>query len=329
MKRLILLAVLLTASGLGPTGTIGQEAEITEWDVPWESSRPRDPYVAPDGDVWFVGQRSDYVAVLDPDTGDFKRYELEAGAGPHNLIVDKDGYVWYAGNRSAHIGRMDPESGQIERIETPGPHGRDPHTLVFDSKGDIWFSVQGANAVGKLTVAGRDVQLLPVPTGSARPYGIVVDQTDRPWFTEFGSHKLGTVDPETMELLEVELPREEARPRRLVVDSGGAIWYVDYAEGVLGRYDPESASFEEWPAPGGTGSRPYGMAIDDEDRLWFVESGPDPNRLVGFDPASEEFFSVTEIESGGGTVRHMYFDSEDDAIWFGTDTNTIARARVP
>src|SRR5690554_6043608 len=29
---------------------------IQEWEVPWKDTRPRDPYVAPDGQVWFVGQ---------------------------------------------------------------------------------------------------------------------------------------------------------------------------------------------------------------------------------------------------------------------------------
>ena len=31
----------------------GSDPTIEEWEVPWERSRPRDPYVAPDGRVWF------------------------------------------------------------------------------------------------------------------------------------------------------------------------------------------------------------------------------------------------------------------------------------
>lgn len=50
---------------------------IQEWTVPWEASRPRDPYVDRQGIVWFVGQRADYVASLDPETGEFERYDLE------------------------------------------------------------------------------------------------------------------------------------------------------------------------------------------------------------------------------------------------------------
>ncbi len=103
---------------------------------------------------------------------------------------------------------------------------------------------------------------------------------------------------------------------------------MDYAEGMLGFLHPETGLFKEYPTPGGDDSRPYGMAVDGDDRLWFVESGASPNRLVGFDPVTEAFAEPVEIPSGGGTVRHMHYDPESDAIWFGTDTNTIGRANL-
>ena len=68
---------------------------------------------------------------------------------------------------------------------------------------------------------------------------------------------------------------------------------------------------------------------DGRDRLWFVETGPSPNRFVGFDPEMESFFSVTDIGSGGGAVRHMVFHAPTRSIWFGTDANTVGRAKVP
>ncbi|MGH7544950.1 MAG: virginiamycin B lyase family protein [Gemmatimonadota bacterium] len=328
MKWIVWLALtpLLWTSADSPPAVA--PVEIREWPVPWENSRPRDPYVGPQGRVWFVGQRSDYVAYLVPETGEFRRYELEAGAGPHNLIVDPKGSVWYAGNRAAHIGKLDPKTGEIVKFPTPNP-ARDPHTLVFDSKGDIWFTNQGGNAVGKLTTATGDVRVIPVPTPNARPYGIGVDKSGRPWIVLLGTNKLATVDPATMQLREITIPRAGTRPRRIAITSDQKIWYVDYAGGALGRYDPATGAFEEWPAPSGERARPYAMAVDDKDRLWFVETGPAPNRLVGFDPKTKEFFSVTEIPSGGGTVRHMVFHAPTRTLWFGTDENTIGRARVP
>jgi virginiamycin B lyase len=329
---IVVVALTLPLPVLGqdsPTTADLVEVEITEWNVPWANTRPRDPFVDGEGRVWFVGQVGDYVAYLDPTSGEFTRFDLDPGSGPHNLIVDKDGMVWYAGNRAAHIGRLDPSTGDIDEYPMPDPAARDPHTLVFDSNGDIWFTVQGGNLVGHLSTATGDVQLVEVPTASARPYGIVVDEDDRPWVAEFGSYKIATVDPETYELTEYELPRKAARPRRLIVGGDGGVWYVDYAQGFLGRLDPATGRVTEWHVPGGARAGGYGMAVDDRDRIWFVESTIRPNRLVGFDPSTEEFFSLTEIPSGGGTVRHMYFHPPAKEIWFGTDTNNIGRARVP
>ncbi len=325
----VFAALILTVAPAPALAVAADTVVITEWLVPYEASRPRDPYVAPDGRVWFVGQRSDYAAAFDPRTGEFERFDLPEGTGPHNLIVDSDGTVWYAGNRAAHIGKLDPVTGEIEQVETPDPPARDPHTLVFAPDGSIWFTVQGGNVVGHLQTTTGEVRLLPVETESARPYGIVVAPNGRPWIALFGTNKLATVDTETMQLTEIELPREDARPRRLVLTSDGDVWYVDHAKGFLGRYSPADGRFEEWEMPSGGSSRPYAMAVDDRDRLWMVETGVTPNRFLGFDPAAGEFIAATEIGSGGGSVRHMYYDERTQSIWFGTDTNYLGRAQLP
>src|SRR5215212_7572016 len=104
------LAALVTL-GAAPMTLAAQPAEIREWTVPWEGTRPRDPYVDGQGRVWFVGQGGNYVAYLEPRSGQFRRYELEDGALPHNLVVAPDAAVWYAGNGNGHIGRLDPATG--------------------------------------------------------------------------------------------------------------------------------------------------------------------------------------------------------------------------
>ena len=108
------------------------------------------------------------------------------------------------------------------------------------------------------------------------------------------------------------------------------IWYTDFARGFLGRLDPASGKVTEFMLPAKGNSLPYAMTVDDKDRLWLVETGVQPNRLVGFDPKTSDFFSITPIEpSGGLTVRHMTFNKATREIWFGTDANTIGRAKVP
>jgi len=323
---------------LAPTPATTQTAtdpELTEWVVPYEASRPRDPMVGPDGRVWFVGQVSDYVSVLDPETGEFTRYDLDEGVGPHNLVVDTDGTIFYAGNRANHIGELDPETGDITKYMMPDDRARDPHTLIFDSQGDMWFTVQGGNFIGKFWKETGDVRLVESLAvegsrrgSSSRPYGIVMDSRDRPWIALFNTNHIGTVDPETFEFESYELP-ENALPRRIGVTSDDILWYGDWTRGTLGRLDPATGEVREFPLPSGEQSRPYAMAVDDTDRIWLVETGVQPNQFVGFDPMTEEMFSVTQVESGGGTIRHMYFDAETNSIWFGADTNTVGVAKLP
>jgi virginiamycin B lyase len=39
---------------------------------------------------------------------------------------------------------------------------------------------------------------------------------------------------------------------------------------------------------------------------------------------------VTPVtQSGGLTIRHMIYDAPSKSLWFGTDANTIGRARIP
>jgi len=319
----IALAAPVAAQG-GP-----QQPAINEWNVPWERTRPRDPFVDSSGKVWFVGQVGHYVARLDPATGQFTRFDLEPGAGPHNLIVAPNGIVWYSGNLTGYIGRLDPATGAITRFPMPDSTIKDPHTLVFDRHGDIWFSAQSGNVVGKLSVATGEVRLVRVPTPRARPYGIMMDQQDRPWIVLFGTNKIATVDPATFVLREYTLPRPETRPRRIAITSDGAIWYGDYAAGYLGRLDPRTEQVQEYRLPGGGASRPYAVMNDDRDRIWVVETGAEPNTFVGFDTRTRQFLPGRAVPSGGGVVRNMMFDPASHAMWFGTDNNTIGRATLP
>lgn len=304
------------------------QVNIAEWTVPWERTRPRDPYVGPDGTVWFCGQAGGYLASLNPATGEMKQYDLGEGAGPHNLIVAPDGMVWYAGNRRAHIGKLDPATGEITKYDMPDPAARDPHTLVWLPDGNIAFTVQGGNMVGHLNVTTGEVKLASAEKRGSRPYGIKVAPDGEVWVVLFGTNRLAHFDTENVVLHEFELPREEARPRRMEITSDGRIWYGDYAGGYLGVFDPTTAEFTEWQLPSAGRSRVYGMAKDDTDTIWMVETGVEPNRFVGFDTKTETFSRQADVPSGGGTIRHMYFDDRTGFIWFGADTNTVGRAIV-
>ena len=304
---------------------------LKEWDVPWgAASRPRDPAVGTDGRIWFVGQEGNYVARLDPSTGKFSRIEIDSGTNPHSINVDRAGNAWYTGNRNGTVGRIDVRTGMITRYRMPDSAARDPHTIAFDAKGDLWFTLQNSNMLGHLDHVSGHVRLAKMAKPGSRPYGIVIDIRGRPWFNLFGTNAVATIDPTSMRVTEFPLPDPRARGRRIALTSDGAVWYVDYVRGFLGKLDPVSGVVREWAMPGGGMSLPYAMTVDDYDRLWFVETGRQPNRLVGFDPRTARFFGHTDLGPvAPNTVRHMVFDRQTRSIWFGSDRGTIGRAIVP
>jgi len=174
------------------------QVEITEWPVPWKDTRPRDPDVAPNGVIWLVGQGGDYAARFDPDTGEFRRKDLPPGTGPHNLIIDWDGTLWIAGNRQAFIGRMSYVTGEVTRFNMPGDDARDPHTMVFWGRDEIWFTLQWSNKIGRLNKKSGQVDLVPLQTEKARPYGIQMNSKGHPWVALLGTNGLATIDPASL-----------------------------------------------------------------------------------------------------------------------------------
>ena len=327
-----LLGPLLCLLCLWPGDTRGREpatpnVTVREWPVPWPDSRPRDPAVDSQGRVWFCGQRGNYLAHLDPDTGQFHQVALADNTHPHNLVIDHRDQVWYAGNRNAHIGRLDPATGQITSFPLPPETAGDPHTLQLDAAGRLWFTAQWANHIGRLTPDTGALELLAIDKIRARPYGIKLDSRQRPWIALFGTHKLATLSADGKQVRQIDLPSRNERPRRLEVDAQGDVWYVDYLGGVLGRYQPDTGSFSKWPLPAGGKARPYGTALDNQQRLWIAQTGVQPNRLAIFDIRRRRFVAEAVIPSGGGSIRHMYYHPPSDSIWFGTDKNTLGRAQ--
>jgi len=332
MKMHTLRAIVAAAAVIAAPVTADEReiapVEIQEWEIE-AGGRTRDPDAVGPDEVWFVGQAAHYLARLTPSTGDVFVRALDDGAGPHNLVVDGDGIVWYAGNLKGYIGRYDPRTDTIEKIPMPDEDARDPHTLTFGAEpGVIWFTVQHGNFIGRLDTTTREVRLARVSTPEARPYGIRIAPDGTPWVALLGTNRLASVDPDTMAVTEVALPAEDARPRRLEITGDGRIWYADFLRGRLGLYDPAGERFDDFALPGGDEAYPYGTALDAAGRVWVVTTGTRPNLFVGFDTAKEAVVSVTAIPSGAGAVRHMDHFAPEGEVWFGTDENTIGRARV-
>jgi virginiamycin B lyase len=219
---MVTLAAAFAATLAVPApATHAQPVTVREWPVEWEG-RPRDPDVAADGRVWFVGQRGNYIGVFDPAAETFRRFELAANTLPHNLIVGADGGIWYAGNGNGTIGRLDPASGETRVLAMPDEAARDPHTLLADDAGRIWFTVQGGGFIGRLATESGTIELVR-PGAGTRPYGIAFDSRGQAWVNLFGTNRIAVVDPATFSHREIDTPRAEARTRRIIVGPDDAL----------------------------------------------------------------------------------------------------------
>jgi virginiamycin B lyase len=319
------------------TSLAAQESnvQIDQWKLPWNDANGRDPYVAPDGRIWFVGQGAgNYLAVFDPKTAAFDRFALPDSTIPHSNIISADGIVWVAGNRNGTIVRFDPKTKVMKQIRMPAGV-RDPHTMVFDGKGGMWFTAQNSHFVGHMNLTTEVVRVVKTSDSTERtgPYGIVVDNNGVPWFDLFATNKIGTIDPASMKLRTFTLP-DGARPRRIGRTSDGIIWYTDHARGHLGRLDPKTGAVEEFPSPSlaanGRTTQLYAMTVDDADRVWYVETSVIPNRMIGFDSKMKKVvYNAAVPGDGRNVVRHMVFDPKTRLIWYGADLRFLGAVKVP
>lgn len=300
---------------------------IKEWDVPTANSRPHDPAVAPDGSLWYTGQRANKLGRLNPASGQFKEYPLRTpDSGPHGLVSDRDGNIWFTAISKGYIGKLNPDTGDIMEYRAPGGREIDPHTPVFDHEGILWFTNEESDVIGRLDPKSGAMKLIAVPTPHAVPYGIVVNSKGVPFFCEFGTNKLASIDPKTSAVTEYPLP-QGARPRRLALASDDTIYYSDYARGYLGHFNPATRKVEEWPSPGGSGSEPYGIAVSPDGLVWYSESGVKPNTLIRFNPKTKAF-SSTPVPSGGGVIRNMVATKNGKLYMACSGVNKVAVADI-
>jgi virginiamycin B lyase len=318
---LALAMIIVSPASAAPAGELN--VPIKEYDVPTPRSHPHDPAMAPDGSLWYTGQGANKLGRLDPKTGTVKEYSLKtADSGPHGLVADAQGNIWFTANYKGYVGKLDPKTGAVTEYKMPDPRARDPHTPVFDGQGNLWFTVESRNFIGRLDPKTGEVKLKEVPTPNAVPYGIVVSSRGVPYFCEFGTNKLASVNPETMAITAYPLPAG-AHPRRLAITKDDVIYYTDYARGYLGRFDTKTSKLEEWASPGGPASKPYGVAITPDGRVWYSESGVNPNTLVRFDPTTQAF-AREAIPSGGGVVRNMVATPTGDLYLACSRVNKVA-----
>src|SRR5262245_16896692 len=84
---------------------------------------PHDVAPAPDGTVWYTGQRTGVLGRLDPKTGDVEHIQLGKGSAPHGVIIGPDGAAWVTDGGQNAIVRVDPISKEVKAWPLPDSRG--------------------------------------------------------------------------------------------------------------------------------------------------------------------------------------------------------------
>ena len=259
-------------------------ANVRVFPVP-AGSRPHDVAPAPDGRVWYTGQRRGTLGILDPRSGEVREVALGEGSAPHGVIQGPDGAAWITDGGLNAIVRYDPRTEQVKAWPLPAEFiDSNLNTPAFDGRGRIWFTGQ-TGVYGVLDPDSGDMRVWRDPEGRG-PYGIAATPSGDIYYVSLAGSHLARVDRESGATTIIEPPTAGQGARRVWADSRGNLWVSEWNGGQLSRYDPATGEWRSW-RPEGERPRVYAVYVDDRDRVWISDFGA--NAVLAFDPATERW----------------------------------------
>jgi virginiamycin B lyase len=242
--RLILLAGMAWLAASVPPLTAQQaDFDLKEWDVEW-GGRTRDPAVAPDGKVWFVGQAGNYIANLDPATGAIKTYPTGEATDPHTMVFDGKGHIWFTSQGANRVGRLNMATGKVD-VVTPYEQPSNPYGLVLDAKGHPWVALLRVGMVATIDPATLTVTRFTQANEKSRSRRIEVTADGTVWTGDEANGLLVRINPQTKETKQWQVPGGAgARPYALTKDDRGRLWISETGpEKRLVGFDPKTEQF--------------------------------------------------------------------------------------
>ena len=278
-------AVSAAPSAVGATMPPAARPQMQEYAVP-AGSGPHDVAPAPDGAVWYTGQRSGELGRLDPATGAVIRVPLGEGSAPHGVIIGPDGAPWVTDGGLNAIVRVDPATLAVRRFPLPANRpNANLNTATFDAQGTLWFT--GQNGIyGRLDPRSGEMAVFDAPRGPG-PYGITTTPDGAVYYASLAGNYLGRIDPRTGAVTVLDPPTKDQGARRVWTDAQGRLWVSEWTAGQLGRYDPTAGQWKEWKLPGSSPPLAYAVYVDTQGLVWLTDFGN--NAIVRFNPARETF----------------------------------------
>jgi virginiamycin B lyase len=300
-----------------PISAGAQGMRLTEYDFP--GIGPHDLVLDGNGQVIVTGMFSDDIYSLDPDTGEFTRYNLPANANPRAVEIDAQGDWWIVLGNPHQLARFDPRTEELTTYSI----GMYAHSIALDSAGNVWANGHFRANPGKVVrIDAQDgsVQRFDIPdnnasnlTGLPISYDLRIDANDVVWGSDLNWNRIYRLDPQTGEVIHYELPDSTSGPRRFDFDAGGNLWIPEFSGGRLAMFDPNSESFTEWSTPT-KNAEPYVVKVDQKRNFIWVGYAA-ANRVARFDPVAETFIEYP-LPTPFALIRHMAIDESTGDVWF-------------
>ena len=291
--------------------------EVKYFNVP-QGDHPHDVAPAPDGTVWYTGQRAGVLGRLNPDTGQVDRIPLGEGSAPHHQ-PGRRGVDHRRGLNA--IVRVDPATHEVKTWKLPKDRANaNLNTPAFDGSGRIWFTGQ-SGIYGRLDPKTGEMQVWDAPKGVG-PYGITATPDGAIYYVSLAGSFLGKPDLDTGKTTVIEPKSPGVGTRRVWSDSKGRLWVTEWNAGNLSVYDLAASSWEVYKLPG-EAPHAYAVYVDGKDKVWVSDFGA--NAVLKFDPETKSFASFPS-DKPDAAVRQL--NGRPGEVWgaeSGTDRLVVIR----
>jgi len=204
-----------------------------------------------------------------------------------------------------------PAEAAIHEWPVPTPGSR-PHDPMAARDGSVWYTGQLSNKLGRLDPKTGQFKEYPLKRAQTAPHGLAEDKDGNIWFTGNFAGLIGKLDPKTGDVTEYKLPDPAARdPHTLVFDHDGILWFSVQQANRVGRLDPKTGEIK-LVTPPTEKARPYGMAVNSRNEVFFVEFGS--NKVATIDRQTMQIKEFP-LPDPAARPRRLAIDDKD-IIWY-------------
>ncbi|MGI9042176.1 MAG: Vgb family protein [Gemmatimonadales bacterium] len=219
------------------------------------------------------------------------------------------GLVALASPRNPDPASLPAAPPELNEWTVPWPDSR-PRDPYVDQKGRAWFVGQAGDYVAYLEPRSGKFERYEIEPGT-HPHNLVVDSKGSVWFTGNRNGRLVRLDPASRKLTDFPMPDATVDdPHTMILDGAGNPWFTAQQAAVVGRLDIATGKIRFWQT--GEGTRPYGISVDQRQRVWIDLFGT--NALAAINPETMKL-SRYPLPEGARPRRHA--STADGAVWYG------------